>query len=281
MKWLPFYSFFFLLITSCGSEDPVVFSSGKSILGFEVLDVTADISQASNTISVELPLGSDISALSPNITISEKASVTPASGETLDFTNDVLYTVTAEDGTIASYVASIKVTVCTTDETTHSFVANGKNYEFIMKNKNWEDAAACAIERGGYLAEINSADENNTVFAAIMNIASLDVNETVSFDGGSASYVWLGGNDVLNESEWIWDGNNDGMGTQFWMGDASGSPVNGLYSNWGTEPDNASGQDGLGLGLTQWPIGSGSLGVKGQWNDIKLNNALFYLIEFD
>jgi len=51
------------------------------------------------TISIDLPYGSDLSTLAPdNIVISEGASISPASGEPQDFTNPVVYTVTAQNG---------------------------------------------------------------------------------------------------------------------------------------------------------------------------------------
>jgi hypothetical protein len=77
------------------------------------------------------------------------------------------------------------------------------------------------------------------------------------------------------EGEWIWDGDGDGEGVQFWAGGVSGEPVNGLYSNWGLEPDNWNNQDGLGLAITNWPLGEA-----GQWNDVDIANELFYIIEY-
>ena len=96
--------------------------------------------------------------------------------------------------------------------------------------------------------------------------------------GGGAAYIWLGGNDLVQEGNWVWNGNNNPQGgVQFWEGDASGSPVGGLYNNWGIEPDNFGiGQDALGLAVTDWP-----LGIAGQWNDLNHDNDLFFIIEYD
>jgi hypothetical protein len=164
---------------------------------------------------------------------------------------------------------------CADPTNIYTFTFDGKNYEIVKENKTWESAAACANERGGYLTQIDSDFEQKAIFQNL-NQAGIEVNNTVAPDGGGASYVWIGGNDIVTEGKWIWDGNNDGSGEQFWEGDASGNPVGGLYNNWGNEPDNWSNQDGLGLAITDWP-----LGIAGQWNDIKISNNLYYVIEYD
>jgi hypothetical protein len=173
---------------------------------------------------------------------------------------------------------------CANSANIYSFVYDGKTYEVVKEAKSWVNAAACAVERGGFLTEINNQAEQDAVFAELQN-ANITLANTVASNGGGASYVWIGGNDldvdgVTHEGIWIWDGNNDGVGSQFWQGDTNGNPVDGLYSNWGNEPDNAGGQDGLSIALTQWPIGSGSLGSAGQWNDLIVTDPLYYVIEY-
>jgi len=163
---------------------------------------------------------------------------------------------------------------CANSSNIYSFVYNGKTYEVIKENKTWIDAASCAVERGGILAEINDSSEQNAIFAELNSNAGINANNTVAPDGGGGSYVWIGGNDIATEGNWVWDGNNDNNGIQFWMGTSTGSPVGGLYNNWGNEPDDFGGQDALGLSLNGWP-----LGVVGQWNDVDHTNTLYYIIE--
>lgn len=156
----------------------------------------------------------------------------------------------------------------------YSFTINNTPYEIIKENQSWVNAAACAVSRGGKLAEINSLAEQNGVFAQL-NQAGINGANTIAPDGGNGSYVWLGGIDIASEGYWFWDGGNMGSFNQFWMGNASGSAVNGSYTNWGNEPDDWNGQDGLGMAFTNWP-----LGVAGQWNDVDENNQLYYIIEY-
>lgn len=165
---------------------------------------------------------------------------------------------------------------CADTSNIFSFIYDGKTYEVIKENKTWINAAACAVERGGILAEINDLAEQNEIFSQLSSNAGINTNNTIAPDGGNASYVWIGGNDLAIEGNWVWDGDNDNNSTQFWMGDLNGNPVGGLYNNWGNEPDDfGSGQDGLGLALTNWP-----LGTAGQWNDVSHTNTLYYVIEY-
>lgn len=164
---------------------------------------------------------------------------------------------------------------CANPANVYSFNYNGKTYQVVKENKSWVDAAACAVAKGGFLAEINDQNEQDAVFAGLQSSGIVNAN-TSAPDGGGAAYVWLGGNDMTTEETWIWDGNNDAAGPQFWQGDYTGSPVGGLYNNWGDEPDNFNSfQNALGLALTNWPFG-----VAGQWNDLDQTNTLYYVIEY-
>jgi hypothetical protein len=158
----------------------------------------------------------------------------------------------------------------------YTFYYNGIKYEVIKENRNWHDAVLVAENRGGILAEINSQEEQDSIYFHIQN-AGITLENTVAPDGGEKSYLFLGGNDINEEGKWIWDGNFDNYGKQFWQGTFSeGYVVDSLYNNWGNEPDNFSGQDALGLALENWARGSA-----GEWNDISIINELYFLIEYD
>ncbi|MBC8754829.1 DUF5018 domain-containing protein [Kordia sp. YSTF-M3] len=259
-------------------------SNEKQITSFSINSVNGTINETAKTVMITLPFGTDATSLSPTIVISNLATISPNSGVAQDFTNPVVYTVTAEDSSSVNYTITVTVTqsTCADPSNIYTFTYNGKIYELVRENKNWAAAAACAAERGGYLAEINDAAENAAIFNELMNNAGIVLSNTVSNSGGAASYVFLGGNDIASEGVWVWNGNNDANTTQFWQGDASGTPVGGLYNNWGVEPDNFAGnQDALGIGLNVWPQPVGGLGVAGEWNDIPASDSLYYLIEFD
>lgn len=274
-----------LLTISCSNSDDSNSdsqSSAKKINSFVISGVQGNINESSKTIVIELSIGTNISSLTPIIGISQNATVNPSSNSAQDFTNSVSYVVTAQDNSTVTYVATASLDECVDASNIYSFTYNNKTYEIVKETKNWQQAAACAAERGGYLAEINDSAENSALFNQLSNNAGINISSTTASDGGGASYVWIGGNDIFTEGNWIWDGDNNGTGNQFWQGDANGSAVNGLYNKWGNEPDNFNGnQDGLGLALTEWPLGSGSLGTASQWNDVAVTNALYFVIEYD
>lgn len=73
--------------------------------------VSATIDETNATITAKIPIGTDLTALSPTIVISENATISPASGTTIDFTKPVNYTLTAEDGTTKTYVLNVIETI--------------------------------------------------------------------------------------------------------------------------------------------------------------------------
>ncbi|HBT94941.1 MAG TPA: hypothetical protein DEB24_01995 [Coriobacteriia bacterium] len=59
------------------------------------------------TIVVEVPFGTDVTDLTPVVAVSEFATYTPAGAQ--DFTSPVAYTVTAQNGDVKTYTASVTV----------------------------------------------------------------------------------------------------------------------------------------------------------------------------
>ena len=160
----------------------------------------------------------------------------------------------------------------------------GHTYKLIQTPTNWDDAKAAAESMSlagaqGYLARIDSASENDKLLqAALANIDPDKLQESLANDQSEAPFIWLGGSDRAEHNKWQWIDN----GEAFWIGDFNGSPVDGRYSNWGIQPDNATGnEDSLAMSLGDWPEPFYDLGSAGQWNDLDANNQLFYFVEFD
>ncbi len=78
----------------------VQLNNETDILSFSLPQQTDDatINTAQHTVQIQVATGTDVTSLTPSLTLSEGATSDPASGATADFTEPVVYTVTAEDG---------------------------------------------------------------------------------------------------------------------------------------------------------------------------------------
>ncbi|RLD65109.1 MAG: hypothetical protein DRI84_07515 [Bacteroidetes bacterium] len=183
---------------------------------------------------------------------------------------------------------------CADTTNIYKFTFNGKNYEVVKELKSWTVAAACAVERGGYLVQIGNLAEQNAVYSAITVGAGVSSTYVSIGNGGGIAYVWMGATDQNTEGTWLWDGNNDNSGANFWNGQGAngmnnGAAVAGSYINWGgssngnpMEPDNYNGAQSHGaIALAGWPAGSTMLGIASEWNDIIGSSQLYYVIEYD
>tara|TARA_B110000977_G_C10855241_1_gene407433 strand:+ start:234 stop:710 length:477 start_codon:yes stop_codon:yes gene_type:complete len=97
---------------------------------------------------------------------------------------------------------------CAYSTNIYSFEYNEKTYEVVKVTRTWVDASACAISRGGVLAEINNQAEQNALISEVSN-AGITNSNTIAPDGASGSYIWHDENDESIERDWIWDGDNN------------------------------------------------------------------------
>ena len=81
---------------------------GRQILSFTYGAAAGVIDQVNGTITMELPAGTS-TTFAPTIRVSDFATVTPASGETQDFSKPVKYTVTAQNGSTNTYTVTVTV----------------------------------------------------------------------------------------------------------------------------------------------------------------------------
>jgi hypothetical protein len=87
-------------------------SNEKLITAFHFLttpEVVGVVDQTNYNITLDVPFGTDIKNLTTAIVISSNATVLPESGVPQDFTNPVIYMVTAQDGSIRSYKVTVNV----------------------------------------------------------------------------------------------------------------------------------------------------------------------------
>jgi len=80
-------------------------------------DYPAVVDEASSVIRCTLPASASINGLVPRIELSPKASISPVSGEALDFSTEREFIVHAEDGSLHSYTTDVRIATAS-DSTT-------------------------------------------------------------------------------------------------------------------------------------------------------------------
>lgn len=179
---------------------------------------------------------------------------------------------------------------CASPDDIYLFNMGDQNYGIVQVKMSWEEAALCAQELNGYLAEIETQEEQDAIYNAILSSGISPTYSPVP-DGGGTSYIWIGATDKNEEGTWLWDGDDNNTGANFWIGEGAagagnGSAVENSFVNWGgksegliMEPDNYSEQDAAAIALTGWPFGTTNLGIAGEWNDIDITNELYFIVE--
>ncbi len=113
---------------SAGNITPKILSFEFSILDNNILQPSfeATIDQDSKTISLNLPDGTNLKNLIPNIETTESTTITPDGTTPIDFSSPVVFTITSKDNISAQYTATI----------TSGSLRDGKNFTFSIVKEN-------------------------------------------------------------------------------------------------------------------------------------------------
>ena len=84
-------------------------TAAKGITSFSINGVAGAVNNSTNTITITMPRGTDVTKLTPVIATNGVKSLTPGSGETVNFTNAVTYTAAMEDGSSKTYTVTVYV----------------------------------------------------------------------------------------------------------------------------------------------------------------------------
>lgn len=93
-------------------QEAGVRSNQKLITVFDVVsdpEIQGKVDQTNYAITLDFPFGTDISNLNTFIVVSPEATVSPGSGAPQNFTNPVIYTVTAQDGSTQNYTVNANI----------------------------------------------------------------------------------------------------------------------------------------------------------------------------
>ncbi len=175
-----------LFYDDSGSTNKAYFqlNSEAEILSFEFAEDVAVgpafIDATNHTVVVQVFDGEDLTNLTPSIALSDNASVSPATGVMWDFSNQVTYTVTTEDGSTQEWFITVEVNLL-------------GNYVYYPFTGNDEDASGNNLNGssppGGLSTPTLVTDRNGTS------------NSAYSFDGN---------NDVIELSSGILNGSLQG-----------------------------------------------------------------------
>ena len=118
MKYnIPTWFLVFLFLTACNSDDDELLSDANVIVAFDFMandndtlseNFSGKIDIKARTVQLELPFGTDLEGLVPRIVIPEEAKISPGSDSPTDFSEPVLYTVTAANGDSAEYTVVVR-----------------------------------------------------------------------------------------------------------------------------------------------------------------------------
>ena len=162
-------------------------SNEAEILTFSISEevFAASIDSVARTVNAFVASGTDVSSLTPTFTISTSASADIASGVPRDFTNEVVYTITAEDGSMTDWT----VAVSTPSPGISLFPKSGiEGTEVFIYGRGFSTTAAeNTVLFGGVNATVSAASANRLT-VSVPTGASTGINEiAVSSNGFSYS----------------------------------------------------------------------------------------------
>jgi Putative carbohydrate metabolism domain/Domain of unknown function (DUF5018) len=166
-KILPFALTFTLWAAACVKEDHFGRSGLKQILYFTITQQAGNTEIDQDSLVIRLtvaPTANLASLYADSITLSSYASISPGAGVIQDFSQPVVYTVTAEDGSTANYTVIVTRGSSTPQLDNSSlddwYTPAGKNFQEPGKDENtiWATGNAGVVT-------LTSANVNPTVIA--------------------------------------------------------------------------------------------------------------------
>lgn len=163
------------------------YSKEAAITAFEIAGQVGDsvIDTDSFTVTVTMPYGTDVTALTPTIKVSDYATINPISETSMDFTNTVTYTVTAQNDTITQ---DWEVTVVVEADPDIAIVeaacdnAENTDYADPTEESDYADESALA----SYIESIATAAIDDETVTVTVNTVSY----TAETDGVAGSYIF-------------------------------------------------------------------------------------------
>ncbi|OFX56710.1 MAG: hypothetical protein A2046_00225 [Bacteroidetes bacterium GWA2_30_7] len=161
-------------------------SSAAEITGFSLSEQVSSptINSTNGTIAVTVGTGTSLTALTPTITLSAAASVSPASGAVQDFTNPVTYIVTAQNGTTTKNWSVTVSILQTTPIYDIQYTADPSGNSPVMNTTVTTSGIVSAVvpTKGYYLQDGDGAWKGIYVYDPT-NAATASVGDNVTITG--------------------------------------------------------------------------------------------------
>ena len=212
---------------------------GKAITDFSVAGEAGIINSADYTVAVTVPYGTDVTALIATFILSDGAtasigSIAQESGVTEnDFTNDVTYTVKAEDSTTQDWTVTVTIapntetditaysmseqskaaTINATNHTVAITVANGTDVTALVATFTLSDFATAKVSETPQVSGITANDFTNPV------------TYTVTGEDGTTTQDWVVTVTVASASSGGGGGGVGGGGSTFASASISGKDI--------------------------------------------------------
>ncbi|WP_324823880.1 GLUG motif-containing protein [Sinanaerobacter sp. ZZT-01] len=165
---------------------PETASNACDITGFSFASPTVTGIITGTNIAVIVPYGTIITNLVPTIFISQKSTISPISGTGRDFTDPVIYTVTAEDGTKKEYTVTVTIAADPDIATVNDAKNAAENASYAEMNQT--DAISEEAIKDALKSTATTAINDNGVTVTINK-----VNYTEAVAGTSADPVGTNG----------------------------------------------------------------------------------------
>jgi hypothetical protein len=131
------------------------------IVSFTIPGQTGETTIGNNTVNVEVPYATDLSAITPTIEVSYGSVISPSSGVTVDFsvTGSIEYTVTAEDGVHSKvWTAYVRYPITKADNPNFQYIGRF-DFSDPEKPRVWAAGAYIMAKFTGSYCEIALIDE--------------------------------------------------------------------------------------------------------------------------
>ncbi|MEP0114966.1 T9SS type A sorting domain-containing protein [Reichenbachiella sp.] len=162
-----------------------------TVFTFSEINGSAAIDNGAHTITAEAVAGTNISAISPDITVSVNAAISPLSGTEQDFSTTVTYTVTAEDGTPQDWDVSITEAIATPTDIilSSTTVDEGSSPGTIVGSLLGVDAN---FNEGFTFAVVDEFDNSDDDYFQVIgsNLVTTDF-ESLNFESNSSFFFYI------------------------------------------------------------------------------------------